>query len=224
MRALRQRSAVAVATALVVLAAVAGPVHAAGAPWLTASPTSSPIPVAAGESATVTASGPAGIVERPRRHPCQQPTVRYRQRPGKHAAARRVCTVEVAYLDRPRRPTKGGVDRYQREAGQGFRHPSLRSRGDVRRCMRRPWWLGRLWRDDHRDRCVVHGRRPVRLGIESRHRGVQRRLRGPEPRVLRPRIRGDGRLPGNESDGWTAMRLRRRLTRSASRSPRERVE
>ena len=54
MRALRQRSAVAVTTALVVLAAVAGPVQAGPAPWLTASPTSSPIPVAAGGSATVT--------------------------------------------------------------------------------------------------------------------------------------------------------------------------
>lgn len=54
MRALRQRSAVAVTTALVVLAAVAGPVQAAPTPWLAASPTSSPIALAAGASVTVT--------------------------------------------------------------------------------------------------------------------------------------------------------------------------
>ncbi|MEA2576853.1 MAG: hypothetical protein QOD78_441 [Chloroflexota bacterium] len=56
MRALRQHPVVvAVTTALVVLAAVAGPVRGAGpAPWLTASPTASPISLAAGESVTVT--------------------------------------------------------------------------------------------------------------------------------------------------------------------------
>lgn len=54
MRALRQRPVVAVTTALIVLAAVAGPVQAGPAPWLTASPTSSPISLAAGTSVTVT--------------------------------------------------------------------------------------------------------------------------------------------------------------------------
>ena len=55
MRAVRQHPVVvAVSTALVVLAAVAGPVQAGPAPWLSASPTSSPISLAAGGSVTVT--------------------------------------------------------------------------------------------------------------------------------------------------------------------------
>lgn len=55
MRSFRQHPVVvAGTTALVVLAVVAGPVQAGPAPWLMASPTSSPISLAAGESVTVT--------------------------------------------------------------------------------------------------------------------------------------------------------------------------
>ena len=55
MRAFRQHPVVVAATsALVVLAAVAGPVQAGPASWLTASPTSSPIFLAAGGAVTVT--------------------------------------------------------------------------------------------------------------------------------------------------------------------------
>lgn len=54
MRTFRQHPVVAVTTALVILAALAGPVQAGPAPWLTASPTSSPISLAAGGSVTVT--------------------------------------------------------------------------------------------------------------------------------------------------------------------------
>ena len=107
MRALRQRSAVAVTTALVVLAAVAGPVHAAGAPWLTATPTTSPIPVAAGGSAKVTvtntdrrlSSSALAVTLSPSSAPftitsnntCTGAILR----PGAS------CTVEVAYLGPP---------------------------------------------------------------------------------------------------------------------------
>jgi hypothetical protein len=55
MRAFRRHPIVAaVTTALVVAAAVAGPVQAGPASWLTGSPTSSPIALAAGGSVTVT--------------------------------------------------------------------------------------------------------------------------------------------------------------------------
>lgn len=55
MRALRQHPVVvAMTSALLVLPAVAGPVQAAPAPWLTASPTSSPIAIVAGGSAAIT--------------------------------------------------------------------------------------------------------------------------------------------------------------------------
>ena len=55
MRGFRRHPVVAVTTALVIFAAVAVPVQAAGpAPWLTASPTSSPIALAPGGSVTVT--------------------------------------------------------------------------------------------------------------------------------------------------------------------------
>jgi hypothetical protein len=55
MRAFRRHpGVVAATTALVILAAVAGPVQAGPASWLTASPTSSPIAVAPGGSVTVT--------------------------------------------------------------------------------------------------------------------------------------------------------------------------
>ena len=55
MRGIRRHLVVAGTTSLAVFAAVAGPVQAAGpAPWLTGSPTSSPIALAAGGSATLT--------------------------------------------------------------------------------------------------------------------------------------------------------------------------
>lgn len=55
MRALRQPPVVvAMTSAVLVLAAVAGPVQAAPAAFLTATPTSSPIAMAAGGSATIT--------------------------------------------------------------------------------------------------------------------------------------------------------------------------
>ena len=55
MRAFRRHPIVAaVTTALVAVAAVAGPVQAGAAPWLTATPTSSRITLAAGGSVTVT--------------------------------------------------------------------------------------------------------------------------------------------------------------------------
>lgn len=106
MLALRQHPVVvAVTTALVVLAAFAGPVQAGPAPWLSASPTSSPISLAAGESVTVTitnadrrASSSAlavTLARRPSSAPfaivsdlCAGVTLR----PGAS------CTVEVGYL------------------------------------------------------------------------------------------------------------------------------
>jgi len=55
MRAVRQHPVVVGATAaLVLLSVVAGPVQAGPTPWLTASPTSSPISLAAGGSVTIT--------------------------------------------------------------------------------------------------------------------------------------------------------------------------
>ncbi|MEX2185003.1 MAG: hypothetical protein WEC14_11200 [Chloroflexota bacterium] len=54
MRAGRRDPVVIAVTAALVLAAVAGPVRAGAAPWLTATPVSSPIALTAGGSATVT--------------------------------------------------------------------------------------------------------------------------------------------------------------------------
>jgi hypothetical protein len=54
MRVVRRGSVVVAVTAALVLAAVAGPVQAGGASWLTATPVSSPIALMAGESRTVT--------------------------------------------------------------------------------------------------------------------------------------------------------------------------
>lgn len=54
MRTVRRHPGVAVASALIVLAGVAGPVQAGPSPWLTATPASSPIAFAAGGTATVT--------------------------------------------------------------------------------------------------------------------------------------------------------------------------
>lgn len=106
MRAFRQhRVIVASTSALVVLAALAGPVQAGPAPWLTATPTSSPIPLEAGGSATLTitntdartSSSPLTVTLA--RNPSSAPFAIVSDlcaglilRPGES------CTVEVAYL------------------------------------------------------------------------------------------------------------------------------
>ena len=109
MRAFRRHPiVVAVTTALVVLAAVAGPVQAGPASWLTASPTSSPIALAAGGSVTVT------ITNTDRRASSSALTVTLARSPSSAPFAivndlcagmilrpGGSCTVEVGYLGAP---------------------------------------------------------------------------------------------------------------------------
>jgi hypothetical protein len=104
MRAFRHPGVVAVTSALLLAAASAIPVQAGPSPWLTASPTSSPIAVAAGGSATVTITNPdrrtssSPLVVTLARNPSSAPFVIVSDlcagvvlRPGAS------CTVEVGY-------------------------------------------------------------------------------------------------------------------------------
>ena len=76
MRTVRRQPGAAATAALIVLAAVAAPVQAAPAPWLTASPSTSPIAFAAGSSATVT------VTNTDRRHSSSPLTVTLTAKPA----------------------------------------------------------------------------------------------------------------------------------------------
>ena len=126
MRVFRRHLAVAVTTAILVLATVAGPVQAGPASWLTASPTSSPIALAAGGSVPITitntdrrasssalavtlarnpSSAPFAIVS----DACSGVTLR----PGES------CTVEVGYSGPP--PTTDHTARLTVASGKPLR-------------------------------------------------------------------------------------------------------
>lgn len=106
MRASRQHRVVAaVSTALLVLAAVAGPVEAGSAPWLTGDPTSSPIALTAGGSVTVTitntdrrASSSALVVTLARRPTAAPFTILDDRCAGLILRPGGSCTITVGYL------------------------------------------------------------------------------------------------------------------------------